>query len=171
MAPLAQQTYILEKPNPYASWIGRRDPISAKRLIDDIVPRHRNADECLIAIPAQSHLVDPPIKRDVSLTPLLTGSRAKALNSLLEFLIPVLRDDPVIVSAIEVIGYVDNEEFSEEILVTLCTSEPGTSAMQFWNRIGAAIDEWLPTNPNKLRSAIRDSIVVNVRWRTDSDNI
>lgn len=94
------------------------------------------------------------------------------VQEILERLKPLLKREAhrnfIPVSKIEVSGFVDPEEDIEEVVITQWVRVPVQEALDYWDRLGAALEVWIDSLPAQLTRVAIERISVEVRWGIDS---
>ena len=100
----------------------------------------------------------------LSALPHLTDRIKQLLDKLYDLLAEEARRNFVLVTKTEVSGFSDPEEDSTEIVVTQWVRLPPSSAMEYWDKIGAAVHYWTETLPQGWGRIAIDRIAVEVQW-------
>jgi hypothetical protein len=101
----------------------------------------------------------------------LTDRNKKVLEDLLPFLRRQALWRSVPVSKVEIHGFVNPEDRSEELVVTQWVALSAQEALQYWDRLADALRAWsnrLPRHP--LRLAF-DQIGIEVRWEKHAGSV
>lgn len=108
---------------------------------------------------------------DRSARPIITDRRQIVLEHLLPLLERTARKSFMPVSKIEVKGFVDPEEDTEEIVVIQWVKVTPDAALNYWEKVGAVIGHWTGYLPEPLRAEAIEHIAFEVRWETDGTAI
>ncbi len=99
---------------------------------------------------------------------MLTDRMQETLNRLLALLTQEARRNFIPVSKIEIRGFVDPEEDTKEVVVTQWVKVPPSTALDYWDRLGAAVELWIDYLPETLASIVVERIAIEVRWDADA---
>ncbi|MBI3248857.1 MAG: hypothetical protein HYZ50_20335 [Deltaproteobacteria bacterium] len=112
----------------------------------------------------------PPIVTDPSARPLLTDRVQRALQSFfLPFLDHEARRNGIPVSKIEIRGFSDPEEDTQEIVVSQWVKVPADMALDYWDQVGAAFECWLTTQPVAIAQLLQERMALEIRWEETPD--
>lgn len=111
----------------------------------------------------------PPIVTDPSALPLLTDRVQNALQSFRSFLAHEARRNGIPVSKIEVRGFSDPEEDTQEIVVSQWVKVPADMALDYWDQVGAAFECWLTTQPVAIAQLLQERMALEIRWEETPD--
>ena len=93
---------------------------------------------------------------------MLTDRMQETLNRLLALLTQEARRNFIPVSKIEIRGFVDPEEDTKEVVVTQWVKVPPSTALDYWDRLGAAVELWIDYLPETLASIVLERIAIKV---------
>jgi hypothetical protein len=68
------------------------------------------------------------------------------------------------VDKIEVSGFFDPEENTEEMVITQWIKISAEAALDYWDRLGTTIEAWTDLLPEELARIAAERIAVEVRW-------
>ncbi|MDO8673785.1 MAG: hypothetical protein Q7O66_20435 [Dehalococcoidia bacterium] len=71
------------------------------------------------------------------------------------------------VSKIEVSGFVDPEEGTEEVVVTQWVRVSRQTALEYWDRLGPSVEVWVDFLPERLARVVTERIAIEVRCDID----
>jgi hypothetical protein len=109
-----------------------------------------------------------PLREHPSAKPLITDRVRIALYQyLLPFIDAVAREHFVKVLRLDVFGFTDPEEGSQEIVVIQLVHLHSDHALRYWDQLSWAMGNWILSVPNPFRSIVDDRISVEVRWIDD----
>ena len=95
------------------------------------------------------------------------------LQEVVDQLLPVLRAEAasefVPVTRVEVEGFVDPEEDFEELTITQWVELGPQQAMDYWDRVGTAIQERVDLLPEPLDQIACGRIAIRVAWEVELD--
>lgn len=86
------------------------------------------------------------------------------LSQLFPFLSLQARRQSVPVKAVEVTEFVAPDDSTVETVVTQQVDMPPDAALDYWDRLGRAIEDWARSLPNDLKSILAERIAIEVRW-------
>ena len=115
-----------------------------------------------VGMPAWS--AQTKVERHPSALPYVTDRVREVLDAILPLLELEARRNYVPVRKIEIRGYKDPEEGVSEVVVRQWVDLPGKAAMDYWERLGAAIEAWIDTLPPRLKSTALERVRVSVEW-------
>jgi hypothetical protein len=72
----------------------------------------------------------------------------------------------VLAQRVEVSGFIDPEEDIEEVVVTQYVNASPQMALNYWDKLGTAIEIWTAFLPESLRNIVVERLAVEVRWAT-----
>jgi len=156
----------VEKAEPQTGW-----DVPTRRLSTD-EPVVRVYDQWVGAgIPWLTELYvprsQPEVIIDPSASPILTDRVRATIDHLLVLLEREARRSFVPVSKIEVSGFVDPEEDTEEVVVTQWVNVSPQFALDYWDRLGATIEVWIDFLPEELTRVAAERLAIEVRWNVD----
>lgn len=115
--------------------------------------------------------ISPEIIINPSARPILTDRVQATLDRLLVLLEREAQRSFVPVSKIEVSGFVDPEEDTEEVVVTQWVKVSTQTALEYWDRLGAAVEVWIDFLPERLAEVAVERIAIEVRWDIDDTTV
>jgi hypothetical protein len=75
------------------------------------------------------------------------------------------------VSKIEVSGFVDPEEDTQEVVATQWVKVPPQAALDYWDKLGAAIEAWIDFLPDELAEVAIEQLAIEIRWDIDDTTL
>jgi len=121
----------------------------------------------LTAHPNLPELPEPEIIKDPSSVPLITEEIESVLGRLLVLLKNTATNYSMPSKRIEISGFSDREENTREVVVTQWVNAPAQTAMEYWDQLGIAIENWIRFLPKKLKKVVTENISVDVQWEND----
>jgi hypothetical protein len=112
-------------------------------------------------------LIQPDVVIHESARPLLADGVRAALSRLLLLLEKEAERHSIPVCETDISGFVDLEEGFEQVVVTQWVNASVESALDYWDRLGAAIEGWSDSLPQELAQIVDERIAVEVRWDGD----
>jgi hypothetical protein len=114
-------------------------------------------------------MIDPrqlrlPLNPEVhpSAYPLLTKTAYSALRGYLEVLERYAREHGVPVSRVEIGSFADPEEGTQQLVVAQWVGLPSQNAMEYWQRVGEAIESWVDGLPEAEADKVAEGIALEV---------
>jgi hypothetical protein len=101
---------------------------------------------------------------DASARPFMTRRIMSVLKRLLPVMNQAAADAAVQVLETEIHGYVDPEDGSRELVITQRVRLGADAAMQYWDRLGAAVQHWASSLTDSRAATLVDQIAIEVRW-------
>ncbi|MFQ5886064.1 MAG: hypothetical protein ACE5II_02390 [Anaerolineae bacterium] len=108
--------------------------------------------------------IQPEVIIKPSARPMFTDRVRATLNRLVVLLEREARQNFVPVDKIEMDGFVDPEEDTEEVVVTQWVRISAEAALDYWDRLGATLEAWIDLLPEELGRIAAERIAVEVRW-------
>lgn len=108
--------------------------------------------------------IQPEVIIKPSARPMLTDRVRATLNRLVVLLERQARQNFIPIDKIEVDGFVDPEEDTEEVVVTQWVRISAEAALDYWDRLGATLEAWIDLLPEELARIAAERIAVEVRW-------
>src|SRR5690349_8495469 len=108
-----------------------------------------------IAHPVSLHVDEASVGR------LLITEQRSLLNEFLAYVKQECEHSATEVTSLEVSGF-EGAEGTKEIVITIQAATSTDKAMEFWNRLGTRIEEWLGHQSEKMRRAVREQFAVEV---------
>ena len=107
-----------------------------------------------------------------SATYLLTETVRTTLGSLIPFLRCHANDNLVGLGDVEITGFQDPDDESDEVVVTLWVGLSADAALRYWDKVGEAIERWPSHLPAPSQSVMIERVMVEVRPidRTPADS-
>ena len=118
-----------------------------------------------------SRKTEPELIINDSARPMLTDRVEKTLNHLYPVLERAARRNYTHVSKVEVSGFTDPEEGDQEVVVTQWVQLSPGAALDYWDKLGAAVQVWMEYLPDELKNVATDRVAVEVRWNIDEPEI
>ncbi len=94
----------------------------------------------------------------------ITGKVKSVLDKLYPLLIEEARRTQVALTRIEVSTFSDPEDDTTELVVTQWVQLSPSSALEYWDRVGIALQHWSQQLSRELRRIALERIAVEVRW-------
>lgn len=110
----------------------------------------------------QSKILPEPLY-DVSAKPMLTDKVQEALDWLFGILPQVAEENFVFVTRLEVSGFVDPEEDSQEVVVTEWVKVSHQYALDYWDRLCDSIEMFTKYIPEDLADILNERVSIEVR--------
>jgi hypothetical protein len=89
----------------------------------------------------------------------------------LDRIIPLLKGEArrsfIPVSKVEVRGFVDPEEDTEEVVVVQWVKVSPQAALAYWDKLGSMIEFWIGFLPDELARIAIERLSFEVRWDID----
>ena len=101
---------------------------------------------------------------DPSVRPMLTDRVRLTLDRILLLLEGEARRSFIPVSKVEVSGFVDPEENTEEIVVTQWVGISAQAALAYWDKLGALVEFWIDFLPGESARIVTERLAIEVRW-------
>lgn len=101
------------------------------------------------------------------LVPALAVETESALSQLIAFLQHEAKRSHLSAEKIEVRRFLDPEDGSEEIVVTQWLAAPAGVALDYWERLGSAVESWSHSLPKSVARVMSDQVAIEVRWLRD----
>ena len=108
--------------------------------------------------------IEPKMIIDPSAHSMLTDRVRMTLERMFPLLESEARKSFIPVSKIEVRGFVDPEEDTEEVVVTQWVKVSPQAAMAYWDRLGSMIEFWIDFLPDELVRIATERLSIEVRW-------
>lgn len=130
-----------------------------------IRPQEQSADTG-IPMNAPSFFVtkEPDIRYSPSVRTMLTDRVQHTLNFLLPALKKEARRSFIPLTRIEVRGFVDPEEDTQEVVIVQWVNVSPEMALDYWDKLSFTVDAWAKSLPQDLASIIEERIALEVRW-------
>ena len=117
--------------------------------------------------------VRPPLTRPSPLVhPSARAHITDRVQSVLNMLCPILVQEAqrnfVVVTKTEISAFRDPEEDTVEIVVTQWVKLPAASALEYWDRVGRAIQYWSMGLPPELERIALERLAIEVEWGEES---
>lgn len=109
-------------------------------------------------------IIEPETIIDPCARPMLTDRMLQILDRLLVLLKREARRSFIPVSKIEINGFVDPEEDTEEVVVTQWVKVRAEVALDYWDRLGATFEVWIDFLPDILTGIAAERLAIEVRW-------
>ena len=106
-----------------------------------------------------------------SVRSMLTDRVKETLGRLLPVMAKAAHRDYIPVERVEVMGFVDPEEDSEEIVVIQLVNTSPEKAMAYCDNLGATIESWTDNLPDRLAEIAQERISIEVQWTIDDDSL
>lgn len=87
-----------------------------------------------------------------------------ALEHILNLLESTAHRNSMEVSKVEISGFIDPEENSEELVVTQWVVVAADVALDYWGKLGATFESWIASLDEGLAKTITEKVAVEVRW-------
>jgi hypothetical protein len=112
----------------------------------------------------------PALVRDErSLKPVLTDRLERILASAIEIVLREAAAAYIPVLETKVWGYVDPEIRSfKEAVITQLVNLDAEEALNYWDRLGAALTDWKARLSDELRTLANERIAVEVKWPVEN---
>ena len=68
-------------------------------------------------------------------------------------------------------GFTDPEEGDQEVVVTQWVQLSPRAALDYWDKLGAAVQVWTEYLPDELKNVATDRLAIEVRWNIDEPAI
>ena len=108
--------------------------------------------------------IEPETIIDPSARPMLTDRVCMTLDRMLPLLRGEARRSFIPVSKVEVRGFVDPEEDTEEVVVIQWVKVSPQAALAYWDRLGSMIEFWTDFLPDELARIATERLSIEVRW-------
>ena len=109
----------------------------------------------------------PDIEIDKAVQPLLTDREREALDVLLPFLEREAHRNFAPLTRLVVRRWVDPEEGASSVVVRELVDLPAGEALDYWDRVGSAFEDWLSRQSQRVREIIGQRIDLEIFWRVD----
>ncbi|MCD6283392.1 hypothetical protein J7J84_07340 [bacterium] len=116
-------------------------------------------------IPVEVIELEPVI--DSTAMPMLSDRVKRALNGLFRLLQHEARRCFVRVVKVEVRGFSDPEEGTQEVVVSQYVMLPPRGALDYWDKLGVLVEVWAKNLPEELVRTVTEGISIEVRWDND----
>ena len=113
----------------------------------------------------------PEVVINPSARPMLTDRAKATLDRLLVLLEQEARRRFMPVIKVEVARFIDPEEDTQELVVSQCIRVSSQPALDYWDKLGAAVEVWIDSLPEELRRVAVEQVSVDVRWNIDDTAI
>lgn len=110
----------------------------------------------------------PEVKILQSAVPMLTDRMQLTINRLLAMMQYQAQRKAVSVKAIVISGFVDPEEDSRKVIVTQRVDLPAQAALDYWDKLGIAIESLYAYMPDILAQILIERVSVQVEWNIDN---
>lgn len=153
---------ILETADPRSGWDIQTQHLA---ISEHVVRGSEQWPSAGIAWATELYLprIQPKITISASAQPMLTDRVRATVERLLALLEREARRSFMPVSKIEVSGFIDPEEDAQEVVVTQWVKVSTRSALEYWDRLGAAIEAWIDFLPESLARVAVERLAVEVR--------
>jgi hypothetical protein len=121
--------------------------VGAPHIIESYVPR-----------------IEPETIIDPSARPMLTDRVCMTLDRIIPLLKGEARRSFIPVSKVEVRGFVDPEEDTEEVVVVQWVKVSPQAALAYWDKLGSMIEFWIGFLPDELARIATERLSIEVRW-------
>jgi hypothetical protein len=108
--------------------------------------------------------IQPEVIIRPSARPMLTDRMHEVLKRLISLLEREARQNFISVDKIEVSGFVDPEESTEEVVLTQWVKISAEAALDYWDKLGATLEAWIDLLPEELARIAAERMAVEVRW-------
>lgn len=102
---------------------------------------------------------------------MLTDRVKEVLDTLLPLLKKQARLNFVAVTRVEVEGFLDPEEQSEEVVITQWVQLPPRQALTYWDRLAIAVQRWIDCLQQQSARVTLQRIAIQVRWNRGDGRI
>ena len=106
-----------------------------------------------------------------SAKPYITDRVNAVLVGLTRMLAREARRQSVVVARVDVDSFTDPDEGFHEIVVSQCVRLSASEALDYWDRLGVSLQNWIEQLPAALKKIARNRIAVEVNWDTDDLSI
>jgi hypothetical protein len=108
--------------------------------------------------------IEPETIIDPSAHSMLTDRVRLTLIRMLPLLKSEARKSFIPVSKVEVRGFVDPEEDTEEVVVIQWVKVSPQAALAYWDRLGSMVEFWIDFLPDELARIATERLSIEVRW-------
>jgi hypothetical protein len=108
--------------------------------------------------------IEPETIIDPSARPMLTDRVCMTLDRMIPLLKGEARRSFIPVSKVEVRGFVDPEEDTEEVVVIQWVEVSPQAALAYWDKLGSMIEFWIGFLPDELARIAIERLSFEVRW-------
>ena len=156
------QGILIETPQEQTAWEVSISPFST----DELEIRY---DQWLyVGVPQAIEPYVPRIEPETIINPSARPMLTDRVRMTLDRMLPLLRGEArrsfIPVSKVEVRGFVDPEEDTEEVVVTQWVKVSSQTALAYWDRLGSMIEFWIDFLPDELARIATERLSIEVRW-------
>lgn len=105
-----------------------------------------------------------PVEHE-SVENMLTDRVRETLERLYPELELAARRSFIQVSKLEVSGFIDQDDDSEEVVVTQLVNAPAYAALSYWDKLGLILETWIKSLPDELKYIANRRIAIEVQWQ------
>ena len=111
-------------------------------------------------VPAQA----PKLVYTDDVLPAITADIRAVLNRLIPLLTREARRNHLRGDVFEIRRFVDPDDDGEEVFVSQQVSAATDVALDYWDNLGAALENWVDSLPHNLARTVSERMSVEVRW-------
>ncbi len=113
----------------------------------------------------------PDIYPEVVIAPSARPSLAGDVRIVLDSLLALLKREAgkrlIPVTKVEVVRFADPEEDVDELVIIQHVNIPPKEALDYWDELGTAVETWIDTLPEALKTIATERFSVEIFWNSD----